>query len=91
MEYWMGAERFKRRLLGKKIPVEYYTERDAIEKEIIELSQNADAKAMEDLSRLAIDKEIAFFDKWKKVEFEKVKVAKVFKKNWEKKNQELMK
>lgn len=91
MEYWMGAEKFKRRLLGKKLPVEYYTERDAIEKELIELSLNADAKAMEDLSKLAIDKEIAFFEKWKKVEFEKMKVAKVFKMNWEKKNQELVK
>ena len=91
MEYWMSAERFKRRLLGKKLPVEYYTERDEIEKELITLSQNADGKAMEDLSKLAIDKEIAFFDKWKKVELEKVKVAKVFKMNWEKKNQELVK
>ena len=71
--------------------MEYYTERDAIEKELIELSLNADAKAMEDLSKLAIDKEIAFFEKWKKVEFEKMKVAKVFKMNWEKKNQELVK
>ena len=91
MEYWMQAERFKRRFLGKKIPAEYYTERDAIEKELMELSQFADAKAMEDLSKLAIDKEIAFFDKWRKADFEKVKVAKVFKMNWEKKNKELIK
>ena len=91
MEYWMCAERFKRRLLGKKLPVEYYRERDAIERELIELSQHADAKAMEDLSKLAIDKEIAFFDKWKKIDLEKVKVAKVFKMNWEKKNRELVK
>lgn len=91
MEYWMSAERFKRRLLGKKLPAEYYTERDEIEKELLELSQNADAKAMDNLSKLAIDKEIAFFDKWKKVQFEKVKVSKVFKINWEKKNQELVK
>ena len=91
MEYWMSAERFKRRLLGKKIPMEYYTERDEIERELIVLSQNADAKAMENLSKLAIDKEIAFFDKWKKADLEKVKVAKVFKMNWEKKNQELIK
>jgi len=89
MEYWMCAEKFKRRLLGKKIPAEYYTERDEIEKELIALAGMADAKAMEDLSKLAIDKEIAFFDKWKKADFEKVKVAKVFKTNWEKKNREL--
>ena len=86
----MYAERFKRRLLGKTIPVEYYAERDAIEKELIELSRNADAKAMQELSKLAIDKEIAFMDKWRKAELEKVKVSKVFKKNWEKKNRELI-
>lgn len=91
MEYWMSAERFKRKLLGKKLPVEYYTERDEIEKELITLSQKADEKAMEDLSKIAIDKEIAFFDKWKKMNLEKVKVAKVFKMNWEKKNQKLIK
>ena len=90
MEYWMYAERFKRRLLGKTIPVEYYAERDAIEKELIGLSRNADAKAMQELSKLAIDKEIAFMDKWRKAELEKVKVSKVFKKNWEKKNRELL-
>jgi len=87
MEYWMGAERFKRKLLGKKIPAEYYTERDAIEKELIELSRNADSDGMNALSKLAIDKEMEFFDKWKKKDLEKVKVAKVFKMNWEKKNQ----
>ena len=91
MEYWMEAERFKRRLLGKKLPIEYYRERDAIEKELIELSKNADEKTMLELSKLAIDKEINFFDKWKKADFEKVKVAKVFKMNWEMKNMELMK
>lgn len=91
MEYWMEAERFKRRLLGKKLPMEYYRERDAIEKELIELSKNADETTMLELSKLAIDKEINFVDKWKKADFEKVKVAKVFKMNWEKKNMELMK
>ena len=91
MEYWMEAERFKRRLLGKKLPIEYYRERDANEKELIELSKKADETTMLELSKLAIDKEINFFDKWKKADFEKVKVAKVFKMNWEKKNMELMK
>ena len=70
--------------------MEYYAERDAIEKELIGLSRNADAKAMQELSKLAIDKEIAFMDKWRKAELEKVKVSKVFKKNWEKKNRELL-
>ena len=90
MNYWMQAERCKRKLLGRKIPAEYYEERDAIEKELLEMSVDADAEKMEELSKLAIKKEIAFMAKWRKVPLEKVKVAKVFKKNWEKKNWELM-
>ena len=58
--------------------------------EILGIDANADEKTMLELSKLAIDKEINFFDKWKKADFEKVKVAKVFKMNWEKKNMELI-
>ena len=28
-EYWMEAERFRRKLLGKNLPGEYYAQRDA--------------------------------------------------------------
>lgn len=91
MNYWIQAERFKRKLLGRKIPTEYYTERDAIEQELLNLSQNTDAEGMYALSKLAIKKEIEFIAKWRKADFERIKVEKVFKMNWEKKNQDLLK
>ena len=91
MNYWMQAERCKRKLLGRIIPAEYYEERDAIEKELLEQSVGADAEKMAELGRFAIKKEIEFMAKWRKRDLEKVKVSKVFKKNWEKKNWELMK
>ena len=91
VNYWIQAERCKRKFLGKKIPAEYYEERDVIEQELLEQSKDADAEKMEELSRLAIKKEIEFMAKWRKTQLEKVKVAKVFRMNWEKKNWELMK
>ena len=33
VQYWMQAEQFKRKLLGRKLPNAYYEERDGIEKE----------------------------------------------------------
>lgn len=90
LNYWMQAEKGKRKLLGRKLPAEYYTERDAIEADLIRLSLGADANEMLILSRLAIEKEKEFNEKWKKADFEKVKVSKVFRTNWTKKNQELV-
>ena len=91
IEYWMQAEKFKRKLLGRKLPAEFYTERDAIEADLIRLNQNADANAMQILTRLGIEKEKELMEKWKKADLEKVKVSKVFRMNWEKKNAEFMK
>ena len=54
MNYWMQAERCKRKLLGRIIPAEYYEERDSIEKELLEQSVGADAEKMEEISRFAI-------------------------------------
>ena len=86
-EYWMQAERFKRYLLGHKLPIEYYEERDAIEQELLKRCVGASAEEMNELSKMALEKELAFVEKWKKAELEKVKVSRIFKMNWEKKNE----
>lgn len=91
LKYWMQAEKRKRKLLGRKIPAEYYTERDEIEADIIRLSQTADANAMLILNRLMIEKEKEFHEKWDGVALEKVKVSKIFRTNWGEKNQDLKK
>ena len=88
-EYWMQAERFKRRLLGYKIPQAFYDERDMIEKMWLERSKNASSEEMKELSKLAVEEEKTFFEKWKKADFEKAKVSPIFKKNWEKKNKSM--
>lgn len=85
-EYWMEAERFNRQLIGHILPCEYYAERNAIEEELIRLSREADAKAMHELSLLAVEKERTFVEKWSKEKLQLGKVSATFRKNWEKKN-----
>jgi inorganic triphosphatase YgiF len=85
-EYWMEAERFNRQLIGHILPCDYYAERNAIEDELIRLSREADAKAMHELSLLAVEKERTFVEKWSKEKLQPGKVSATFRKNWEKKN-----
>lgn len=88
-QYWMRAEYFHRRMLGKVIPQEYYEERDAVEAELYALSRGCDAKTMQELSIYALKKEQDFVERWRRAKLEPVKVSAVFKRNWDKKNEEL--
>lgn len=85
-EYWLTAERFNRQLIGRVLPDEYYAERDEIEDVLLALSREADAKAMNELSLAAVEKERAFVEKWSKKTLTVGKTSPTFKKNWEKKN-----
>ena len=86
--YWREAEQFHRSFLGHKVPQDYYKERDAIEKELLQLSKDTTPEYLADVSKLALEKEQQFHDKWKKQKPEKYRTSIVFKKNWEKKNRE---
>jgi len=86
--YWREAEQFHRSFLGHKVPQDYYKERDAIEKELLQLSKDTTPEHLADVSKLALEKEQQFHDKWKQQKPEKYRTSIVFKKNWEKKNRE---
>ena len=88
-EYWMNAEKFRRELLAKKIPEDYYNERDEIETRLIEQTKGADNMKMLELSKEALDAEEVFVNKWKNVKLENDKCSFVFKNNWDKKNKVL--
>ena len=85
--YWFEAESFNRKLLGHKLPKEYYAERDALESEYINSSRELASSELSELSQLALDKEIAFLDKWKNQAFEPGSCSTLFSKNWQKKNE----
>ncbi len=88
-DYWMSAERFRRNLLGHKLPNTYYEERDLLEKELISLNKITATEDMLELSVMALKKEKDFYDKWKEKKLERCKTSFVFKRNWKKKNKEL--
>ena len=77
-DYWYEMEDWQRSLLGKKIPAEYYRQRDQIEKQIIE---NADADGLELENR--------FYRKWKNYRYEDDSCAVGFRSFWKKKNKAL--
>ena len=85
--YWLEAERFRRSLLGKKIPQEYYAQRDALEEKwLSRISEVTDFAAF---SQLCLQEEKDFYDSWKNYHFESAKCEPGFLSRWEKKTQAL--
>ena len=74
-DYWIKMEKRQRRMLGKKIPEDYYKEKDETEQKILN-DPGADALALEE----------QFYQKWDCYEFEDAKCAFGFQNYWNKKN-----
>ena len=83
--YWREAEAFRRQLVGKVIPAEFYAERDALENSWLK-DVSLDANAMDELLTRAIAEEAAFYAKYDPATFAVAPVKKAFAKNWQKKN-----
>ena len=73
--YWKKMELMQRKMLGKKIPQQFYIEKDELEKRIIE-NRNKDTLKLEE----------QFYDKWNKYNFQDDKCLSEFKNYWKKKN-----
>ena len=83
--YWREQERYRRALIGRVVPAEFYAERDALEQRwMAEVS--ADSASMDELLIRAIDEEAAFYAKYDPAVFPQAPVKKAFVKNWQKKN-----
>ena len=83
--YWRAAEAFRRQLIGKIVPAEFYAKRDALEaswrKDV-----SSDANAMDELLTRALAEEAAFYATYDPATFAVAPVKKAFAKNWQKKN-----
>ena len=90
--YWLQAEAFRRSLLGKALPQEFYAERSQIQQAwIIEArrTSNADFPAF---SAWCLAQEKAFYEKWSAASLpDAPSVSRGFLKRWEKKNAALEK
>ena len=83
--YWREAEAFRRALIGKVVPQEFFAERDALEQSwMAEVSQ--DAAAMDELLIRALIEEAAFYAKYDPAAFAVVPTKRAFEQNWQKKN-----
>lgn len=85
--YWMGAEQFRRSLLGKKLPAEYYAQRNELQNQWLEKAEQLSDEAFPAFSRACMEEEREFFEKWKNTQLENAACAPGFSKRWEKKNQ----
>jgi len=83
--YWREAEAFRRALIGKVVPAEFYAERDALENSWMK-DVSSDAQAMDELLIRAIAEEAAFYAKYDPATFAAAPVKKGFVRNWQKKN-----
>ncbi len=84
--YWLNAERFRRSLLGKEIPQEFYAQRDTIQQRWIRRSAEIFAADFPAFSKECVVEEEAFFRCWKDYSFAQAACSGSFQQRWAKKN-----
>ena len=88
-QYWLVAERFRRSLLGKKLPREFYAQRDAIQQRWLEEAQRTENADFPAFSRACLAEEAGFYRKWNAEVLSPAPCTAAFRKRWTKKNQAL--
>ena len=83
--YWREQELFRRALVGKIVPAEFFAERDALEQSW-QKDVSQDGASMDELLIRALAEEAAFYAKYDPAAFAQAPVKKAFAKNWQKKN-----
>ena len=83
--YWLAAEKFRRKLLGRKLPAEFYAERDAIQQRWNREAADMPAAEFTAFSRRCLEEERAFFEKWSAAQLESCPGGVGFRKRWAKK------
>lgn len=85
-EYWLEAEWFRRTLVGKEIPVDYYVQRDEIETAWIRQAETLSPADFPAFSAACLAEEREFYACWKAYDFRTVTASRLFLSRWEKKN-----
>ena len=83
--YWNDAEQYRRALIGKRIPAEFYAERNALEASW-RMDVSNDAKSMDELLQRAVREEAAFYAKYSPEKMPNVTASRGFRNRWTKKN-----
>ncbi|MGM9557181.1 MAG: C69 family dipeptidase [Oscillospiraceae bacterium] len=84
--YWLQTEQFRRGLVGREVPQEYYAQRDALEADWLEQAKTLAAEDFPAFSRACMEQERQFFDRWRRYAFPAASSSRAFLSRWEKKN-----
>lgn len=85
--YWLEMERFRRGLIGKKVPEEYYLQRDEIEARWIEKTPSVSAEDFPAFTQACLREEKAFYERWKDYPFAEDSCDSAYLQGWQKKNE----
>ena len=86
LAYWNVAEDFRRSLLGKELPAEFYAQRDAIQRRWIQQAQTIENAEFSAFSAACLREEAEFYEAWKNRSLRDVPCSAGFKNRWAKKN-----
>lgn len=84
--YWLDAEKFRRSLLGRKLPAQFFGSRDELQKRWIETIPTDNVTAF---SANCLVEEKAFYRQWNPEGFENCSCGAGFRSRWEKKTKVL--
>ena len=90
-EYWLEAEKFRRALLGKKLPDAFYEERDVIQQRWVTEAETVAEEDFTAFSRRCLQEEEEFFARWAKEPLKDAPCSGAFRKRWQKKSDILFK
>ena len=82
--YWYKQEHFRRGLIGKVVPPEFYAERDELQEGWIKLAETAD---IAELAAKCAAEEKAFYGKWSAYDFADAKASSGYLNRWAKKTE----
>ena len=88
-KYWLEAEKFRRQLLGKKLPEEFYREKDEIQRRWTALAEQTSTAEFPFVSRMCLEEERSFYEKWKDYTFDRCACSPGFRHRWEMKKKAL--
>lgn len=83
--YWLEAEQYRRSLLGRQIPREYYAQRNALEAGWLERADLIPDSDFPAFTRACLEEERAFYARWQPKSFEKARTSGMFRSRWEQK------
>lgn len=84
-QYWLAAEKLRRAFLGKRLPPEFFAQRDAIQQDWIAQAAQIPTEEFAAFSARCLEEEAAFFEKWNIDAFDDAPCGKGFRSRWAKK------